>query len=166
MTDLNTLYDGDFVAWSKQQADALRNAAHGGSNQLFDWMNLAEEIEGLGISQRSALGSQIRRIIHRLLKLEHSPASEPRRGWEDSIADARSEIEDLLDRSPTLTREVNAEIAKQTKRAADRALRDLQRRGEIDPATMSQLRAACCTEEQILSDWFPEERRNSAGTPY
>ena len=77
-----TLYDKDFVAWSRQQVDALRVAARSGSNQLLDWENLAEEIEGLGISQKSALGSQIRRIIHHLLKLEHSTARNPRRGWE------------------------------------------------------------------------------------
>ena len=60
------LYDRDFAAWSTQQADALRAGARGGSNQVIDWQNLAEEIEGLGISQRSALGSQIRRIIQPL----------------------------------------------------------------------------------------------------
>ena len=159
MTDLNTLYDGDFVAWSKQQADALRNAAHGGSNQLFDWMNLAEEIEGLGISQKSALGSQIRRIIHHLLKLEYSHASEPRRGWEDSIADARTEIEDLLERSPSLAQEVSREIAKQTKRSANLAIRDLERRSELDTATTARMRAGAYTEDQILGDWFPDEPR-------
>jgi len=59
MTGLKTLYDEDFVAWSKQQAEALRAAARGGSNQQLDWENLAEEIGSLGKSQRSALGSQI-----------------------------------------------------------------------------------------------------------
>lgn len=89
MADSRTLYDADFVAWSKQQAEALRAAARGGSNQLLDLANLAEEIEGLGISQKSALGSQIRRIIQRLLKLEYSGSTEPRRGWIESINDAR-----------------------------------------------------------------------------
>jgi len=37
---------------SKQQAEALRAAARGGSNQQLDWENLAEEIESLGKSQR------------------------------------------------------------------------------------------------------------------
>lgn len=153
------LYERDFLAWSEHQTKALREAAQTRSNQLFDWENLAEEIEGLGISQKSALGSQVRRIIHHLLKLEYSRASDPRRGWEDSIADARVEIEDLLERSPTLSREVGREIVKQTKRGADRAIRDLEQRDEIDAATIAALRATAYTEEQILSDWFPEERR-------
>jgi len=48
MAGLKTLYDEDFAAWSKQQAEALRAAARGGSKQQLDWENLAEEIERLG----------------------------------------------------------------------------------------------------------------------
>ena len=77
MPDMKTLYDEDFVAWSRQQAEALRASAHGRTNQQLDWENLAEEIEGLGISQRSALASYIMRIIQYLAKLEFSPAIDP-----------------------------------------------------------------------------------------
>ncbi|MGH7061948.1 MAG: DUF29 domain-containing protein, partial [Stellaceae bacterium] len=145
MPQPKSLYDTDFLAWSRQQAEALRAAIRDGSNQRLDWGNLAEEIEDLGISQRSALGSQIRRIIRHLLKLQYSPAGGPRRGWEDSIADARIEIEDLLERSPSLTREIGREIAKQTKRSANLALRDLEGRGEIEAATVAALRATVYT---------------------
>lgn len=157
MVDPRTLYDTDFASWSEQQAEALRAAARSGSNQLLDLENLAEEIEGLGISQRSALGSQIRRIIHHLMKLQYSRASEPRRGWEASIDDARAEIEDLLDRSPSLTQEVAREIARQAKRAAKLATRDLERHGERDETTVVALQAATYTEEQIIGEWFPDE---------
>jgi hypothetical protein len=102
MAELRSLYDQDFVAWSKQQAEALRTAARVGSNQSLDWENLAEEIEDLGKSARRELQSQIRRIVRHLLKLQHSPAKEPRRGWAESIVDARAEIEDLLEVSPSL----------------------------------------------------------------
>jgi hypothetical protein len=152
-----TLYDEDFVAWSQQQVDALRLAARSGSNQLLDWENLAEEIEGLGISQRSALGSQIKRVIHHLLKLEHSPARNPQRGWENSVIDARDQIEDLLDRSPSLSREISAEIARQAPRAARLAIRDLGKRAEVDPAIAGRIRATAYTDDQVVGDWFPEE---------
>jgi hypothetical protein len=154
-----TLYDEDFVAWSQQQVDALRVAALSGSNQLLDWENLAEEIEGLGISQKSALGSQIKRIIHHLLKLEHSPARNPQRGWENSVIDAREEIEDLLDRSPSLRREISAEIARQAPRAARLAIRDLGKRAEVDLAIVGRIGETTYTEVQIVGDWFPGEPR-------
>ncbi len=153
------LYEQDFVAWSRQQADALRAAARGGSNQVIDWQNLAEEVEDLGRSARRELQSQIRRIVRHLLKLEHSPAKEPRRGWEESIVDARAEIEDLLEASPSLRTRLDRDIERQTHRGIDLALRDLERRQEIDAATMAALRAASYTEEQVLGDWFPEEPR-------
>jgi hypothetical protein len=52
MTNPKTLYEQDTAAWSRQQAEALRAAARGSSNQPLDWENLAEEIEDLGNSLR------------------------------------------------------------------------------------------------------------------
>lgn len=156
------LYDSDFLAWTKEQATALRSAAQPGSNRALDWENLAEEIESLGISQKSALGSQIRRIMHHLLKLQYSRAQDPRRGWQESIVDAQGEIEDLLERSPSLAREVDNEIARQLKHSVRSALRDLENYGELDPATAAAVRATTFTREQILGDWFPPA---STGAP-
>ena len=53
------------------------------SSTTLDWENLAEEIEDLEKSVRRELQSQIRRVVRHLLKLEHSPAKDPRRGWEE-----------------------------------------------------------------------------------
>ena len=80
MTDARGLYDVDFVAWTEQQAEALRATAHGGTNQPLDWENLAEEIESLGKSDRRELRSQIYRIIRHLTKLQFSQATDPRGG--------------------------------------------------------------------------------------
>ena len=77
MAKLSTLYDEDFVRWTEEQAAALRRAK--GSNLALDWENLAEEIESLGKSDRRELRSQITRILRHLVKLEASPAAEPRR---------------------------------------------------------------------------------------
>ena len=71
MTALESLYDTDFLAWSKQQAEALRAAMRNSLNQRLDLGNLAEEVENLGKSVRRELQSQIRRIVRHLLKLEH-----------------------------------------------------------------------------------------------
>jgi hypothetical protein len=156
MADPRTLYDTDFVAWSKQQAEALRAAARDGSNQPLDLANLAEEIEGLGISQKSALGSQIRRIIHHLLKLEYSGATEPRRGWIESINDARIEIEAVLEDSPSLKNEITAAITAEMRRGLRKAIADLKNYENIDPATLARMQGTAYTQEQVLGDWFPE----------
>lgn len=110
MTKLSELYDHDFVLWTEQQAAALRRVND--SNLPLDWENLAEEIESLGKSQRAELNSQIRRILRHLFKLEASPAADPCAGWRATIRDARAEIEELLETSPSLRREVEGVIRK------------------------------------------------------
>lgn len=157
MPDGKTLYDEDFLAWSREQAKALRSAAQGASNRALDWDNLAEEIEGLGISQESALESQIRRIIEHLLKLENSRASGPRRGWKGSIVDARNNIEALLARNPSLANEMRQIVAAEQRRGAKKALIALERHRETDIAVAARIRTTTYTEEQILGDWFPPE---------
>ena len=155
MTDAPTLYDKDFVTWSKQQAEALRAAAHTGSNLPIDWENLAEEFETLGASERRALYSQIHRVVRHLLKLEFSPALEPRRGWVETIGDARTQIEFVLEMSPSLKNEVEPARGAERTRASRGAIRDLQKYGEIDSAGISKIRAARYTADQILGDWLP-----------
>jgi hypothetical protein len=86
MTDPRTLYENDLAAWAQKQAGALRATARGGSNQLFDWENLAEEIESLGASQRLALASYIMRIVQYLVKLEYSSAVDPEMGGDPRYA--------------------------------------------------------------------------------
>lgn len=153
--DAKTLHDQDFLAWSMEQAEALRAAANAGSNLALDWQNLAEEIEDLGTSQRSSLHSQVRRIIQHFLKLEYSPAVDPRRGWMTSIADARAEIDYLLQTSPSLRRGLDATIGMETQRAIKIVVKDLEDYGEIDHATAVRLRRTRYSEDQIFSDWFP-----------
>ena len=155
MAEVKTLYNEDFLAWSMEQAQALRSAARGGSNQVLDWNNLAEEIESLGISQRHALRSQILRIIHHLLKLEYSSASEPRRRWDESISDARSQIELLLEDSPSLVGEIPSVVAAELKRGVRNAIRDLEKYGELDGVSLARIQATAYTAEQILGEWFP-----------
>ena len=106
MAKLNALYDQDFVRWTEEQAAALRQAKSQslagteGSNLPLDWENLAEEIESLGKSDRRELRSQITRVLRHLLKLEATPAAEPRAGWRATINEARTEIEGLLEGQP------------------------------------------------------------------
>jgi uncharacterized protein DUF29 len=163
MKDPALLYDEDFLAWTEQQARALRAASHGGTdlraggNQPVDWEHVAEEIESLGLSERRELHSQIHRIIRHLLKLAFSPASPPRQGWIDSIDDARDMAARVLDASPSLRRDLDAVITAEQPRGARAAIRDLERHGELDPELLSAIRNVRYAAEQVLGDWFPPE---------
>jgi hypothetical protein len=153
MSKAGDLYDSDFVLWTEEQAALLRNAKD--SNLPLDWDNLAEEIESLGRSQRTELKSQIRRILRHLFKLVASPAAEPG-GWHATIRDARVEIEDVLEDSPSLAREVADIVGKQARSAAKLAAADLQRHGERADKVWAILDRGGFTADEVLGDWFPE----------
>jgi hypothetical protein len=76
-----TLYDEDVALWAEQQGRLLREAARRGNNGPIDWDNVAEEIESLGNVQAHEIRRRLARIVEHLLKLQFSPAREPRRGW-------------------------------------------------------------------------------------
>jgi hypothetical protein len=154
MTKISELYDRDFFLWTQEQAAALRAVRK--SNLPLDWDNLAEEIESLGKSDRRQLRSQIRRILRHLLKLEVSPALDPREGWCSTIRDSRSEIEDVLQDSPSLRREVDNIISEELNVAAKFAAADLQQHGEPAEAVWARLEEGGFTAEQVLGDWFPD----------
>ena len=154
MSKPSDLYDRDFVLWAEEQSALLRNAKDW--NLPLDWDNLAEEIESLGRSQRAELKSQIRRVLRHLFKLVASPAAEPRGGWRATIRDARVEIEDVLEDSPSLRREIADIVAKQGHSAAKLAAADLERHGERADKLSAILQRGGFTAEEVLGDWFPE----------
>jgi hypothetical protein len=104
----------------------------GGSNQQLDWEHLAEEIEDLGASQRSVLGSHIMRIIQHLVKLEYSPAVEPRNGWRRTMKLARLQAQKRLEESPSLRHELGRLVEQETGRGIEYAIAELEEHGETD----------------------------------
>ncbi|HVH77592.1 MAG TPA: DUF29 domain-containing protein [Stellaceae bacterium] len=157
MGEAKSRYDEDFLLWSKEQAEALRAAAKGGSNRALDWEHIAEEIEDLGRSQRSALASQIMRIVQHLVKLSHSPSVEPRNGWRRTIRLARLQAQRRLEENPSLRPELGRIIEEETRRGIEYAIADLEEHDEIDAVDANAVRRTRYTEEQVLGDWFPEE---------
>ena len=152
MTKHSELYDRDFVLWTEQQATALRRAKD--TNLPLDWENLAEEIESLGRSDRRELTSQIRRIIHHLLKIELSRTGPQEDGGRRSATQGP--------RSKTFWRIVrafaaDATITEQFRIAAKLAEDDLAQYGEpADKHRERRLAERGFTAEQVLGDWFPE----------
>ena len=156
MSDTKTLYDEDFLAWTKDQAEALRSAARDRSNRRLDWENLAEEIESLGTSKsRSQPDAADRSSSPQapVFPCPRPPAwlvrNRCRRPWRD-----RGFVQDEPEPQ---------------KRGAGRggdcqspwlrqAIQDLERYSELNPTVLAQLRATAYTAEQILDDdWFPPE---------
>jgi len=90
-------YDTDILSWSERQTALLRRIGAGEKvNDQVDWENVAEEIEALGRSERSALENPVATIIEHLAKLEASPAIDPRIGWQETIVRTRANVAKLI----------------------------------------------------------------------
>ena len=149
-------HDADIVAWSDHQVALLRRRAAGELINVadVDWSNIAEEIESVGTSERSKLASHIATVLEHLVKLEASPAIEPRNGWKATIAGVRDDIERVLIDSPSLRRSVTHLVSRELRRSAKLAARVMALHGEqprVDIASLTY------TEQQVLGDWFPDD---------
>jgi hypothetical protein len=150
---VDTGYDTDLALWAEIQARARRNAGHAGTNLPIDWENVAEEIESLGKSQGRELAGRIRAILLHLLKLQASPAVEPRLGWRETIQVQRAEIEALMADSPSLRPSVPGVIETELGKARRVAALALAESGEQPGVDLGGLRF---TAGQVLGDWFPD----------
>lgn len=149
------LYETDFVAWTKEQAAEFRRLRDARLNTRLDLEQLAEEVEDLGNEQRFAVRSHVGRIIEHLLKIEFSPAQEPRHGWRRGVRNARDEVAERM--TPTLRRDVEKRLLTLFERArrdvadsfeACREHAALEALPTINPYTLDQI---------LDPDWWPEE---------
>jgi hypothetical protein len=142
------LYEQDFYAWSRRQAELLRLQRFAD----LDLAHLVEEVEDLGESIYRSVRSRVRTIIEHLLKLEHSLASEPKRGWRETIRTQRADLDEDL--TAALRPRIEAGLPRfyaKARRDADAALRDY---GE--PAAADALPPTCpYILDRIVSDWLP-----------
>jgi hypothetical protein len=149
-------YEDDFYAWTREQAAALRRLAATRPNVELDFPHLIEEVTDLGVSQRDAVRSLVRRIIEHCLKLEYAAARNPRAGWRETIVDARIVLEDKLTR--TLHRGLQRRLLKlydQARRAADASLRV---HGEKPAAEALPATCPYRLVDLLRQDWYPRSR--------
>jgi hypothetical protein len=151
-----SLYQSDYYAWTKQQAAELRRLAAARVNSTLDLANLAEEVESLGRRDLATVRSQLRRIIEHLLKLEHSPAADPRFGWRESVIEARDVIPDVI--TATLRREVEAELEKTYQQGRRRAEAALMRHGEREAAQALPPACPYSFDQIVGQEWYPANR--------
>ena len=142
------LYDEDFYVWAQNQAQLLREKRF----DELDLENLIEEVEDLGGALERSLRSCARAFMEHLLKLQHSPAQDPRSGWRATIRTQQSEL--LNDLTPSLRRHLADDLAELYARARHDAEGSLSDHGEHDAA--DALPASCpYTLDQITGDWLP-----------
>ena len=142
------LHDQDFYAWTRQHAALLRAKRF----TALDLDRLVEAVEEMGDVQREAVLSTARVVLEQLLKLAHSPATDPRNGWRATVREHRARLE--LGLTPQLRQALQDELARVyaiARRTAEGALRD---HGEH--AAADALPANCpYTLDLITAEWWP-----------
>jgi Domain of unknown function DUF29 len=97
MSVTSPLYDRDFYAWSREQAELLR----AGKLAEADIEHIAEEIDSMGRTEKRELINRLDVLLLHLLKWRYQPS---KRGpsWEASIWVQRDRIAEHLDDNPSL----------------------------------------------------------------
>lgn len=75
-----------------------------------------------------------------------------------TVNDARSDIELVLEMSPSLRNEIGAAIEAEHGCGSLLAIRELEEYVDIDAADIPRINAVRYTEDHILCDWFPADR--------
>ena len=120
-TATKTLYDTDFAEWASHTARLLR----AGRMLEVDLEHVAEEIEDLGKSERSAIESQLRRLLLHKLKQLIQPERDGV-SWRVSIVDARREIRDRIAASPSLRPHLQQNLQKVYQDAVELAVTETE----------------------------------------
>jgi hypothetical protein len=142
------LYEEDFYVWAERQAALLRARRF----DDLDLENLIEEVEDLGGAKRSAVLNNARVVVEHLLKLEHSPAADPRKGWRASVVEHRARLEiDLTPRLRQILNEERPHLYRLARGAVELSLRD---HGE-DAAADALPETCPYTLDRITGDWLP-----------
>jgi hypothetical protein len=95
-----------------------------------------------------------------LIKLQISPATQPRAGWQRTISEQRVQLERVLEDSPSLRQFIPEAIEKELPTARRMALLDLAEIAEqpsADPTTLT------FTADQILGNPSPPLGRRGQG---
>lgn len=145
------LYERDYYTWTQEQARALRERRL----EELDWTNVAEEIEDLGKSERSALRSRLVRLLEHLLKMAHARErmfENNARGWELSARNARDGFRDRLDENPGLRHQLDDMYIRAYREARNITLRALRLPDSAIPE------AAPWTLNEIIDDAFLPKR--------
>jgi len=149
-------YETDIYAWSRKQGALLRRLAAGErvNDAGLDWPNIAEEIESVGRSERSSLEAFVASIIEHLIKLEASPARDPRAGWRTTVRRSRIRIRRLLKDNPSLRQELDGIVANEMETGRNLAEIALDSYGETPLIAPRQFNYS---SDEVLGDWFPDE---------
>lgn len=98
---MGDLYERDFYRWAIEQAAAIRTKRSELEALGIDWVNVAEELDTLGRSEKRELRSRLGVLLLHLLKWLHQPMHQGT-SWRLTIEEQRDAIAEVLASNPSL----------------------------------------------------------------
>lgn len=143
-----TTYDADVYVWALEQAALLKERRF----DELDLEHLIEEVEDLADTKLGRVLNNSRVVIEHLIKLQHSPAVDPRNGWRRTIREHRRRVQ--TDLTPRIHQILEAKIPRLHAAARDDAAAGMRDCGEH--AAADAVPADCpYSYEQVVGDWWP-----------
>lgn len=131
------LWETDILAWSEQQAEALRElAARRDLPNALDLGHVVEDIEDAGQRESNEVKSFIRLVLGHAVKCLADPKALSVRHWHAEIGNWQSELADRV--TPSMRRRIDLDIL--WRRAVRQAELDLPEQ-ESDAAVIAKIRA-------------------------
>lgn len=95
---MSALYESDFYGWCNDQSSKLKSNCLDG----LDLKNLAEEIEGMGRSEKREMINRLAVLICHILKWEYQQTLRCN-SWKYTIWEQQERVSDLLYENPSLS---------------------------------------------------------------
>ncbi|MGK7930375.1 MAG: DUF29 domain-containing protein [Microcystaceae cyanobacterium] len=144
-----SLYEQDFNLWLKTTINHLKEEKF----SQIDIINLMEELESMGRSEKHALESNLRVLLLHLLKYKYQP-SKRSKSWLSSIIEHRIRIRKALRASPSFKRYVPTTFAEtyqdSRKLASAETGLTIETFPELCPFTL---------EETLQEEFYPTEEK-------
>lgn len=93
----NLLYENDLHGWALEQSELLKKRDF----SKLDIDHLIEELQDLGESNKTAIESHLIILMMHMLKQTLQP-EKASKSWNDSIENARAQIEHIIEKNPSL----------------------------------------------------------------
>ncbi|WP_085034958.1 DUF29 domain-containing protein [Ensifer aridi] len=144
-----SLYETDFVAWTREQAALLRALPREGNP--LDIENLAEEIEAAGRREINELSLLLMRLMTAIIKIAIAPPGDDRRPWAVESFNLKGSIEVCLDDGLA----AHVDLKRLWPRAWQAAFISLQETGAILPPKVEK--CPLSIEQLIDPEFHPNE---------
>jgi hypothetical protein len=102
-----SLYETDIVAWSEQQAEALRAQARRAGDNAVDWENLIDEMETVGRSEIRAATAGLRQVLIHLIKAASWPDPPDFAHWRTEVRAFLADLRD--DYTPSMRQRIDVD---------------------------------------------------------